>query len=51
MDQWLVAALMLVAFMAFVVIAYIFHEERKSRLLIEQPPQPDTIETRARRAF
>lgn len=49
MDQCLVAALALVAFMLFGVLAYIFSEERKSRILIEQAP--DTIETRARRAF
>jgi hypothetical protein len=49
MDQCLVAALALVAFMGFGVLAYIFHEERKSRVLIEKPH--DTIETRARRAF
>lgn len=51
MDQELVAALALVAFMGLGVIAYIFREERKSRVLIEQPPRPDTIETRSRRAF
>jgi hypothetical protein len=49
MDQCLVAALALVVFMAFGVLAYIFHEERKSRVLIEQPH--DTIETRSRQAF
>ena len=31
MDQYLVAALFLIAFAAFVVVAYITNEERKSR--------------------
>lgn len=51
MDQWLIAACALVTFMAFGALAYILREERKSRILIEQPPRPDTVETRARRAF
>jgi hypothetical protein len=49
MDQWLVAACALVVFMAFGALAYILREERKSRILIER--DPDTVETRSRRAF
>jgi hypothetical protein len=51
MDQYLVAAVSLVVFMLFAVGAYIFSEERKSRIIIERPTEPDTIETRSRRAF
>ena len=51
MDEWLIVACALVAFMAIGVLAYVVREERKSRILIEQPPLPDTIETRSRRAF
>lgn len=54
MDQYLIAALALVAFMLFAVLAYVFREERLSRIVIEnshRPEQPGTIETRSRRAF
>lgn len=52
MDQHLVAALALVAFFGFVVFAYIFNEERKSRRApINVDSGPDNIETRSRRAF
>lgn len=54
MDQWLIAALAMVAFLAFVAFAYIFSEERKSRKLDRRMADaggPDTIETRSRRAF
>jgi hypothetical protein len=50
-DQYLIASLALVALMAFIAFAYIVNEERKSRILIERPSEPDTIETRSRRAF
>lgn len=49
MDHWLVFACALVALMAIGVVAYVFREERKSRVVIER--DPDTIETRSRRAF
>lgn len=52
MDQFLVAALALIAFSIFVVFAYIFNEERRSR---KPRPDihsgPDNVERRARRAF
>lgn len=55
MDQWLVAAVALVGFMAFVVFAYIVNEERKSRKIlrsgrIDIHSGPDDLEARARRA-
>lgn len=52
-DQGLVASIALAVFGLFVVGAYIFNEERKSR----KPPAvdvhsgPDDLEKRARRAF
>jgi hypothetical protein len=52
MDQSLIAALSLVAFMGFGVFAYIFNEERKSRRrTMNIHSGPDNVETRARRAF
>jgi hypothetical protein len=56
MDQGMVAAVALVAFMAFVVGAYIVSEERKSRKVLRSGRSdihsgPDDVEKRARRAF
>jgi hypothetical protein len=51
MDQSLVAALALVGFAAFVVFAYVFREERKSRGTDDVHSGPDDVEKRARRAF
>lgn len=53
MDQNLVAAIALFAFSIFAVFAYIFREERKSRIVIEEPQDAvqDNIEKRVRRAF
>lgn len=56
MDQSLVAAVALVAFMAFAVVAYVFNEERKSRKVLRSGRTdihsgPDDVEKRARRAF
>ncbi len=54
MDQSLVAAVALVAFMAFAVAAYIVNEERKSRRILRSGRTdihsgPDDLEARARR--
>jgi len=56
MDQILIAALALVAFAAFVVIAYIFNEKRKGRKVLRSGrgnihSGPDDVEARSRRAF
>lgn len=50
MDQGLVASIALAVFSVFVVVAYIFNEERKSRKpRIDVHSGPDDLETRARR--
>jgi len=53
MEQWLIAALVLVGVVAVVVIYEVLRAERESRkaVIIEVDDAPETIEKRARRAF
>lgn len=52
MDQYLVASIALVIFSGFVALAYVHHEERKSRKsAVDVHSGPDDVEKRARRAF
>lgn len=52
MDQYLVAAVALVVFAAFVALAYIFNEERKSRKPSDETRTGrNTIAKRPWRAF
>lgn len=50
-DQYLVAALALVAFAVFASGYFIGSTERRSRIYILNDNYPDDVESRSRRAF